>query len=135
LPPYHIVITRKNQVLLSFLRIRAIVNGKEIYPLQDSTPVMLTVMENHPKVVVTDGYHFTQPVELVYHHLNTYYFKVVCVIDDLQLLAGSFLLIVLYLLGFYTDVFVLKLTSFLPIIYFLFYYYINRKDFIQITPV
>jgi hypothetical protein len=129
------VITRQNQILLSFLRLRAVVNGKEIYPLPNSNPVVLTVMENNPKVVITDGYHFTAPVELVYHHLNTYYFKVVCVIGDLQLLSGSFLLIVLYLLGFYSDIFVLKLFSFFPIIYFLFFYYINRKDFIQITPV
>src|SRR5690606_39591916 len=64
----------------------------------------------------------------------SYYFKVVCIIDDMQLLAGSLLLVVLYLLGFFTGVFILKLISFLPILYFLFLYYINRKDFIQITP-
>lgn len=133
--PYYIVITRKNQVLLSFLKIRAVVNGKDIYPLPDSRPVVITVMENNPKIVVTDGFHFTKPVEMVYHHLNTYYFKVICVIDDIQLLAGSMLLIILYLLGIYTDFFLLKLMSFSPIVYFLFYYYINRKDFIQITPV
>jgi len=134
-PPYHIVITRKNQALLSFLRIRAIVNGKEIYPLPDSNPVVITVSNNNPKVVITDGFHFTKPMELVFHHLNTYYFKVVCVIDDMQLLAGSMLLIVLYLLGFFSGFLILKLVSFLPILYFLFLYYINRKDFIQITPV
>jgi len=121
--------------MLSFLRIRVVVNGSDIYPLPDSKPVVVTVMENNPKIVVTDGYHFTKPVELVYHHLNTYYFKVVCVIGDLQLLAGSLLLIVLYLLGFYSGFFILKLFSFAPIIYFLFFYYINRKEFIQITPV
>jgi hypothetical protein len=129
------IITRKNQVLLSFLKIRVVVNGKEIYPLPDSKPVVITVTQNNPKVVVTDGYHFTKPVELVYHHLNTYYFKVICVIDDMQLVAGSILLIVLYLLGFYTGVFILKLFSFTPVVYFLFFYYINRKEFIQITPV
>ncbi|MDP4264240.1 MAG: hypothetical protein Q8941_17050 [Bacteroidota bacterium] len=133
--PFYIVITRKNQALLSFLKIRVVVNGKDIYPLPDSRPVTITVMENNPKVVVTDGYHFTKPVELVYHHLHTYYFKVICVIDDMQLVAGSLLLIILYLLGFLTGVFILKLTSFLPILYFLFFYYINRKEFIQITPV
>ena len=122
-------------MLLSFLKIRVVVNSNEIYPLPNSQPVVITVSENNPKLVVTDGYHFTKPVELVYHHLNTYYFKVICVIDDIQLLAGSLLLIVLYLLGFFTGVFILKLTSFMPVIYFLFFYYINRKEFIQITPV
>lgn len=133
--PYYIVITRKNQALLSFLKIRVVVNGKEIYPLPDSKPVTITVMENNPKLVVTDGFHITKPIELVYHHLHTYYFKVICVIDDMQLIAGSLLLIILYLLGFLTGVFILKLTCLLPILYFLFFYYINRKDFIQITPV
>ena len=122
-------------MLLSFLKIRAVINGTEIYPLASNRPVTITVDANNPKVVITDGYHFTKPVELVYHHLNTYYFKVICVIDDVQLIAGSMLLAVLYLLGFYTGVFVIKLFSFAPLIYFLFFYYINRKDFIQITPV
>ena len=82
-PPYYIVITRKNQVLMSFLRVRAIVNGKDIYPLNRAeTPVWIEVNENNPRVVISDGYHFTKPVELVYHHLHTYYFKVVCVIGD-----------------------------------------------------
>ena len=110
-------------------------NGNEIYPVRQGQRVIIPVENNNPKVVITDGYHFTKPVELVYHHLHTYYFKVICVIDDMQLLAGSFLLIILYLLGFLTGVFILKLTSFLPILYFLFFYYINRKEFIQITPV
>jgi hypothetical protein len=135
LPPYNIVITRKNQVLLSFLRIKAVVNGKEIYPLPRNKPVMITVTQNNPKVVITDGYHITKPIELVYHHLNTYYFKVICVIDNTQLLAGSMLLIVLYMIGFFTGLFIIKLTSFIPVVYFLFYYYVNRKEFLQITPV
>ncbi len=122
-------------MLLSFLRIRAIINGKEIYPLVNSKPVVIKVEENNPKLVITDGFHFTQPVELVYHHLNTYYFKVVCVIGDFQLMAGGFLLAFLYLMGFYSGIFLVKLFSFSPILYLLFLYYFNRKEFIQITPV
>jgi hypothetical protein len=122
-------------VLLSFLRIRAVINGKEIYPLANDRPVTITVEKNNPVVVVTDGFHFTQPMELVYHHLNTYYFKVICMIGDVQLLAGTMLLVLLYLLGFYTGFFILKVLSFAPIVYFLFFYYFNRREFIQITPV
>lgn len=132
---YHIVITRKNQVLLSFLKIRVVVNGKEIYPLLSNRSVVITVQENHPKIVVADGFHHTKPLELVYHHLHTYYFKVVCAIGDVQLAAGFLMLALLYLVGFYSGIFALKLISFFPIVYFLFLYYINRKEFIQITPV
>jgi hypothetical protein len=97
--------------------------------------IIITVDENNPKVVVTDGYHFTQPLELVYHHLHTYYFKIICAIDDTQLLAGCALLAMFYLLGFATGIFILKLLSLFPILYFLFLYYINRKEFIQIQAV
>ncbi len=122
-------------MLLNFLNLRAVVDGTEIYPLSVKSPVVITVMHNNPRVVITDGYHITKPVELVYHHLDTYYFKVICVIDNVQLLAGACLLIVLYLIGLYSGILVIKLASFLPVLYFLFYYYINRKDFLEITPV
>lgn len=129
------MVTRKNQLLLRFLRIRVIVNGHDIYPLRADEPVHIQVEANNPTLVISDGYHFTRPVELVYHHLHTYYFKVVCVIGDVQLLAAFLLVAVLYLAGFYTGFLVVQLLSFAPILYFLFFYYINRREFLQITPV
>ena len=129
------MITRKKQILLRFLSIRVIVNGVEIYPVKQGERLVISMESNNPKVVVTDGYHFTKPLELVYHHLHTYYFKIVCAIDDTQLLAGCCLLALFYLLGFATGFLVLKLLSLFPILYFLFLYYINRKEFIQIQAV
>jgi hypothetical protein len=111
------------------------VNGKNIYPVKRGERIVISVDENHPKVVVTDGYHFTKPLELVYHHLHVYYFKIICAIDDTQLLAGSGVLVLFYFMGFVTDLFILKLASLFPILYFLFLYYINRKEFIQIQAV
>jgi hypothetical protein len=122
-------------VLLSFLKIRAVVNGKEIYPLPDSKPVVIPVQENNPRIIITDGYHFTTPLKLVYKDLHTYCFNVACAISDRQLLAGFILLAVLYLSGFYTGLLVLKVFSFLPIIYVLMFYYLNRREFIRLIPV
>ena len=129
------MITRKKPILLSFINIRSIINGHEIYPVKQGQRVIISVESNNPKVVVTDGYHFTKPLELVYHHLHTYYFKIVCAIDDTQLLAGCGVLVLFYLMGFVTGIFILKLLSLFPILYFLFLYYINRKEFIQIQAV
>ena len=114
------------------LNIRVIVNNKEIYPLLTEDPVIIEVHDNHPKIVVTDGFHYTKPIDLDYKQPSYYHFKVVCSIDDFQLLGNVFVLIVFYLLGFYTGSFALKLLSFLPIFYLLFAYYIDRKSFIQI---
>jgi len=121
--------------MLSFLRIRAIVNGKQIYPLPNSKPVVIRVEENQAKVVITDGFHFTPPKVLQYKEQNAYNFKVVCVIGDMQLLAGGLLIGILYLAGFSTGLFLVKLFSFSPILYFLFFYYINRKEFLQFIRI
>jgi len=100
--------------------------------LTSDDPVVIEVHDNHPRIVVTDGFHFTKPIELVYKQPSYYHFKVVCSIDDIQLLGNFFVLVVFYLLGFLTGVLVLKLLSFLPIVYLLFAYYIDRNSFIQI---
>jgi hypothetical protein len=129
------VLQRKNQVLLSFLKLRAVVNGTAIYPLNNSKPVVIAVDENNPRVVITDGYHFTKPLKLVYQDMPIYCFKVVCAINDVQVLAGSIVLCVSYLLGIYSGFLLFKIASFLPIIYLLMFYYMNRKDFLKLVPV
>jgi hypothetical protein len=122
-------------VLLSFLKIRAVVNGKQIYPLLNSKPVVIPVDENNPRIVVTDGFHITKPLKLVYKDLPVYCFKVTCTINDLQLYIGFGILAALYLAGMFTGIIVLKVLSFLPLIYLLAFYYLNRKDFLKLVPV
>jgi len=122
-------------VLLSFLRIKAVVNGREIYPLTDTKPVVIPVKANNPRIVITDGYHITTPLKLVYKELPVYCFKVTCAISDQQLIIGFLLLAGLYLSGFYTGLLVLKVFSFIPLIYLLTFYYLNRKEFIRLIPV
>jgi hypothetical protein len=109
-----------------------IVNNREIYPLTNEEPVVIEVQDKLSKIVVTDGYHFTKPIELVYKQPSYYHFKVVCAIDDMQLLGNCCVLVLFYLLGFLTNVFILKLLSFVPVIYLLFAYYVDRNSFIQI---
>ena len=122
-------------MLLSFLKIRAVVNGKEIYPLLNTKPVVIPVPENNPRIVVTDGYHITKPLKLVYNDLHIYCFKVACAISDWQLLAGFLVLSILYLTGMFTGIMPIKIFSFLPLVYLLTFYYLNRKDFIILIPV
>lgn len=122
-------------MLLSFLKIRAVVNGKDIYPLLNTKPVVIPVYENNPRIVVTDGYHITKPLKLIYKDLHTYCFKVTCAISDLQLYIGFGVLAALYLSGMLTNLAPLKVFSFLPLVYLLAFYYLNRKEFIRLVPV
>jgi hypothetical protein len=112
-----------------------IVNGRDIYPLLNTKPVVIPVMQNNPKIVVTDGYHITKPLKLVYKDLHTYCFKVGCAISDRQLLVGFIVLAALYLSGLFTGLVELKVLSFIPVLYLLLSYYFNRKEFIRLVPV
>lgn len=114
------------------MNVRVIVNNKEIYPLTGENRVVIEVKGDHPEIVITDGYHFTKPIELTYNGPGYYHFKVVCTIDDMQLAGNFFILALFYLLGFLTNVFILKLISFLPLFYLLFAYYADRKSFLRI---
>ena len=121
--------------MLRFLNTRVIVNNKEIYPLLNEQPVVIPVEKDHPEIVVTDGFHFTKPLELVYDQPGYFNFELTCIVDDLKLLGGSFLLVILYLLGLFTGFLILKMLSFLPVIFFLFYYYFNKKKFLILQKV
>ena len=85
--------------------------------------------------MVTDGYHISKPLELVYHHIHTYYFHVDCAISNIQLFYGAFLLLLCAALGLFTGSLFFQLMSFLPIVYLLYIYYVNRSDFIQLHPM
>lgn len=120
---------------MNFLNVRVIVNGREIYILPKGKPVLIPVIENHPKIVATDGFHITNPMELVYRNSNTHHLQVVCAIDNNLLITGVVLLLIFSLVGLISDIVLFQLLSVAPILYFLFYYYFNKKEFIHIKAV
>lgn len=110
-------------------------NGTYIYALDMNKPIVVTIPTNPSRIVVTDGFHITQPMELTYSQSRTYYFKIVCGIENEQLLVGAIVSAIVYMMGSTSGLILLQLLSIAPIIYFLFAYYIKRKEFIQIRPV
>lgn len=116
---------------MRFLKIRIIVNGQFIYPIQEKKPVVVAIPTQRTQIVATDGFHFTTPKEFsVQAPVN--YLKVGCAIEDDQLIAGGIITSFLYLVGFTSGVWIVLLFSFFPILYFLYIFYLNRNEFIQI---
>lgn len=98
-------------------------------------PIVVSIPTNPSKIVVTDGFHITPPLELNYSQATTCYFKVVCGIENDQLIVGTIIAFTVYMMGITSAIILLQLLSVTPVLYFLFLYYINRKEFIQIKPV
>lgn len=129
------MVIQKSHFLLRLLKLRVVVDGRYIYSLARETPIIVTLPASPSKIVVTDGFHITRPLELNYSHTQTYYFKVVCGIENDQLIIGTIIAFIIYMMGLTSNLLILQLFSLAPIIYFLFLYYIKRKEFIQIRPV
>jgi hypothetical protein len=121
-------------LLLRFLKIRVIVDGMVIYPLERGKPIIVSLKAARPRIVVTDGYHYTKPLELALQNLHVHYYKVVCTIEDDQLIFGVILLALFYFAGLTSDLLFLKVLSFVPILYFLLIYYRDRASFLQLKP-
>jgi hypothetical protein len=111
------------------------VNGNTIYPLTRNKPVVIDMLTNPTKLVVTDGFHITRPMNVTYAKDYARYFTIVCIIEDAQLIIGFIITVVLYFMGYTSGIIFLRLLSVMPVFYFLFLYYIKRKDFIKIQPV
>lgn len=126
---------QRNQFLLRFLKLRVVVNGQHIYALIRNKPIVIYMPTNPTKLVVTDGFHITPPVNVTYSQKYARYFTIVCVIEDAQLIVGFLLMSIVYAMGFTSGILFLQLLATAPIFYFLFIYYINRKKFIRIQPV
>lgn len=117
---------------MNYLNIRVIVNGTLIYTLPKNNPVLITVQQPNISVVATDGFHITRPLAIAYHQSNTYHFTIACAIDNDLFITGAVLLVLLFAVGVFSEILIFRLLSVVPILYFLFHYYINRKDFLQI---
>lgn len=108
------------------------VNGKIIYPLKPRRPVIVPLQVNRAQIVVTDGFHITQPFEVAWQNHPIQHLMVACAIDDEQLIMGFILLLLFYAAGLTSDILFLKVLSFIPLLIFLFIYYIKREAFIKI---
>ena len=128
------MVRQKNHFLLRFLKLRVVVNGHVIYSLVKNTPIVIDMPTNPSRIVVTDGFHITPPVELTLSPKHTHFYNIVCAIEDDQLLVGFIIIVLLYSMGATSGMVLLQLLSIGPVVYFLFLYYINRKEFIQLRP-
>lgn len=120
---------------MRLLKLRVVVNGHTIYQLERNKPVVIDMPTSPTKLVVTDGFHITTPLNVTYAKNYARYFTVVCIIEDAQLIIGFIMTVVLYFMGYTSGILFLRLLSMVPVFYFLFLYYIKRKDFIRIQPV
>lgn len=104
----------------------------QIYSLELGKPVLVSLSANYPIIVVTDGFHFTKPMQVNYGRHRSYHLSVNCIVDNDRLLAGTIITILFFLMGLTSGILLIRFLSFLPILYFLYLFYIDKKSYLQL---
>lgn len=129
------MVVQKDDWLLRFLKLRLVVNGMHIYNLKQGKPVVVTMPTNPARIVVTDGFHITPPVQVLYTPQRVKRFAIACIIENDVLIGGGIFMLLVFFMGLTSGLLFLRLLSALPVLYLLYLYYIKRKEFIRIRPV
>lgn len=97
--------------------------------------MLVELDDEHPKIVLTDGFHYSAPLQLNFDGPGYFSFEVVTPVSDWRLFKGGVVLSFLYLWAILSGFLLLKIASFIPIIVLLIYYYLNRKNFLKLKQV
>lgn len=103
-----------------------------IYALQKGRPIVVNMPTNPSRIVVTDGFHVTGPIQIAYTPQRKHYFTVACIVENDVLVGGGVGMLLLFFMGLTSGYITLLLLSISPVLYLLFLYYIRRQEFIQI---
>ena len=105
-----------------------------IYALRKGKPIVVTMPTNPSRIVVTDGFHITAPVQISYSPQRKHFYTIACIVENDVLVGGALFMTLLFFMGLSSGFLVLLVLSAAPILVLLFLYYIKRKEFIRIRP-
>jgi hypothetical protein len=103
-----------------------------ICPLEKNQNIIIPAHSSHSKIVATDGFHYTNPIDVDHKNKRIRFVKVGCAIDDNLLITGLVLLVLFYIVGITSGIAFLTLLSIVPILYFLYLYYIKKHRFLHV---
>lgn len=117
---------------MRLLPVRVVVNDRDIYPLKEKQPATITVRTNPVKIVITNGFHASKPLLLNTYVQHKYALQADCLLDNIRLGYGFFLVFLLFGMYWITSMRVFQIAANLPVLYMLYLVYFRRKDFLFI---
>ena len=70
-----------------------------IYTLRKGKPLVVTMPTNPAKIVVTDGFHITTPVQIKYTPQRKHFYTIACIIENDVLVGGAIFMLLLFFYG------------------------------------
>jgi hypothetical protein len=122
--------------MLRLLSLRAVVNRSTLYELKEGEPVMIPLTEDAiaTDLVITNGFHSSEKLQLKFEPTSTYFFQVNAVVNNAGLaaiLGVSLLLFVLY--AIYGGSILLVMAN-LPVLALVWLFFLNPSRAIVLKP-
>lgn len=124
-----------DQLILHLRKVRIVVNGTDIYELERNKPSVIDIQGPLCSITITDGFHHSKIFPLSFEKTSLHKLKVSTILDNGRLVFILLLTFILFILAFLNEIWFVKLVSFVPVILFLFFYYIKRRSFFLLEAV
>ncbi len=131
MPESSIIILRHPHILLKLLRLHVVVNQNAIYELVEKKPVQIVCDNAEMTILVTNGFHHSRIVT-IRPQPGVYFYEVESRIDNIQLIIGAILLVLLFTIFIVTGLRLFMLLANLPLVILVWQFYFKRDGFLLI---
>ena len=121
--------------MLRYSTVRLIVNEDQIIELPRNKPMLVRVQENHPSVVLTDGFHFTAPKSFNFEGPGYFNLDVSNRLSDENLIKGAVVAAFMYTMSLASGMLGFFILSIIPFLRGIWIFYFDKKKFLRLIPV
>jgi hypothetical protein len=128
------MIIRQRHWLLRLMGMRAVVNNHHLYELAEAAPVAIPFADAAVTLMVTNGFHASEPLQLTFEPGSTYFFQVNALVNNTGLafiLLASLAFFALYVLN---GSGLLLIAANLPILALVWIFFLQPKRAILLKP-
>jgi hypothetical protein len=120
--------------MLRLLSLRAVVNRSTLYELKEGEPVMIPVTDDETVLVVTNGFHSSEKLQLKFEPASTYFFQVNAVVNNAGIAVALGISLLLFVLYAFNGSSFLLVAANLPVLALVWLFFLQPSRAIVLKP-
>jgi hypothetical protein len=122
--------------MLRLLSLRAVVNRSILYELKEGEPVMIPLPEDAAEtdLVVTNGFHSSEKLQLKFEPASTYFFQVNAVVNNVGIAVALGISLLLFVLYAFSGSSILLIAANLPVLALVWLFFLQPSRAIVLKP-
>jgi hypothetical protein len=122
--------------MLRLLSLRAVVNRSTLYELKEGEPVMISLPDDAAEtdLVVTNGFHSSEKLQLKFEPASTYFFQVNAVVNNTGIAVALGISLLLFILYAFNGSSILLIAANLPVLALVWLFFLQPSRAIVLKP-